>query len=121
AVKFTDAGEVGVRVAVESADEDEICLRFDVQDTGIGIAPETQQLIFQPFRQADGTTTRKYGGTGLGLSIALRLVELMGGKLWLTSEPGEGSTFSFTARFRSVAAARPASLDEPVHCSSPTR
>jgi signal transduction histidine kinase/ligand-binding sensor domain-containing protein len=99
AIKFTAEGGVYVKVENEVAAEDGTTLRFIVRDTGIGIAPEKQQLIFEAFRQADGSTTRKYGGTGLGLAISSRLVEMMGGSIQVDSEIGRGSTFSFNARF----------------------
>jgi signal transduction histidine kinase len=116
AIKFTPAGEVSLHVSMEPPGSGEVCLRFTVTDTGIGIAPETQQAIFEPFYQGDGSTTRRYGGTGLGLSIALRLVELMGGRLWLESEPGKGSAFYFTARFHQVPSVPelPATHQQPV-------
>jgi signal transduction histidine kinase/ligand-binding sensor domain-containing protein/CheY-like chemotaxis protein len=98
AIKFTVRGEVVVRVEVESIAAREACLHFSVRDTGIGIAPNQQQAIFEPFVQGDGSTTRRFGGTGLGLAISMRLVKLMGGRIWLESEPGNGSTFHFTAR-----------------------
>jgi signal transduction histidine kinase len=99
AVKFTERGSVHLRVMLDSTDDDRVALHFFVSDTGIGIAPEAQRLIFQPFSQADASMTRRYGGTGIGLSIAARLIELMGGKLALRSEPGIGSTFHFVAHF----------------------
>ena len=101
AIKFTDYGEVVIRVevAADLAAEGEIGLRFTVSDTGIGIPPEKQETIFRAFEQEDTSTTRRYGGTGLGLTIAARLVALMGGTIAVQSEPGRGSTFTFTARF----------------------
>jgi two-component system sensor histidine kinase/response regulator len=99
AIKFTGAGEIVLRAEVESATDETASLHFSVTDTGIGIPPEKVNLIFNAFSQADGSTTRNYGGTGLGLTICSRLVELMGGKIWVESEPGKGSTFHFTANF----------------------
>ena len=93
AIKFTPAGEVALVVSVESIQDEGPTLHFAVRDTGIGVALAQQQAIFQPFSQADASTTRIYGGSGLGLSIAARLLRLMGGRLWVESVPGQGSTF----------------------------
>ncbi|MGB6200398.1 MAG: ATP-binding protein, partial [Candidatus Acidiferrales bacterium] len=98
AIKFTDKGEVLLKVQVESEDGDDRTLHFVVADTGIGVLPEKQRVIFDAFSQADSSTTRKYGGTGLGLTISKRLVEKMGGKMWVESELGRGSEFHFLAR-----------------------
>ena len=99
AIKFTQHGEVLVTIERLSQDARGLELHFKVKDTGIGIPPEKQGLLFKAFSQADSSTTRKYGGTGLGLAISTRLVELMGGKMWLESSAGQGSTFHFSARF----------------------
>ena len=96
AIKFTERGEVAVRVDAEMITPDTVALRVAVQDTGVGIAPDKRELIFDAFAQADASTTRRFGGTGLGLAICRRLVEQMGGRLWLDSEMGQGSTFHFT-------------------------
>jgi signal transduction histidine kinase/ligand-binding sensor domain-containing protein/CheY-like chemotaxis protein len=101
AVKFTEQGNVSLRVELQEA-ADSPLLHFEVADTGVGIAPESQALIFEPFCQADGSHTRRYGGPGLGLAICARFVALMQGRIWLESTPGEGSRFHFTARFQSV-------------------
>jgi signal transduction histidine kinase/CheY-like chemotaxis protein len=98
AIKFTDKGEVALKVEVEAINELDRTLRFTVADSGIGIPEEKLHLIFEPFSQADTSTTRKYGGTGLGLTISTRLVGMMGGKIWVESELGRGSQFHFTAR-----------------------
>lgn len=107
AIKFTESGEVVLSVSIEKQDDSESRLHFAVKDTGIGIAPEKQEKIFQVFEQADSSTTRQFGGTGLGLAISSRIVEQMGGKLWVESAPGKGSTFHFTAMFTNVAAEEP--------------
>jgi PAS domain S-box-containing protein len=119
ALKFTDHGEIELRVMpVAPVTDDTIILEFRVRDTGIGLSAEQSATLFQPFTQADSSTTRRYGGTGLGLSICKRLVELMGGSIRVESEAGQGSTFSFTASFepgtppaRSLPPARPAVAD----------
>jgi signal transduction histidine kinase len=98
-IKFTDRGEVSLRVNVASTRANEAILHFIVSDTGIGIPAEKQQLIFEAFTQADSSSTRRFGGTGLGLTIASQLVHMMGGQIWLESEVGTGSTFHFTLRF----------------------
>ncbi len=98
AVKFTDRGEIVLQVEIQKTQERQVELHFAVRDTGIGIPKEKQQLIFEAFEQADGSSRRKYGGTGLGLTISTRLVAAMGGRIWLESEPGQGSTFHFTVK-----------------------
>ena len=99
AIKFTASGEISMRVDIASRLPDEVCLHFAVIDTGIGIPRDKQELVFEAFAQADGTAARRFGGTGLGLSISARLVELMGGDIWVESEVGRGSAFRFTANF----------------------
>jgi PAS domain S-box-containing protein len=99
AIKFTETGEVVVEVGTESRTDGEVCLRFAVRDTGIGIPADKQQLIFEAFAQVDTSAARKFGGTGLGLTISSQLVAMMGGRVWVESEAGRGSTFHFTARF----------------------
>jgi PAS domain S-box-containing protein len=99
AIKFTDSGEVVVFVSVDSEDENTVCLRFSVRDTGIGIPKDKLGTLFDMFTQADASITRHYGGTGLGLAISKQLAEMMGGSIGVISEVGSGSTFHFTARF----------------------
>jgi signal transduction histidine kinase len=96
AIKFTSYGEIEVAVALESLKDDRACLHFMVRDSGIGIPLDRQKAIFEAFSQADTSTTRKFGGTGLGLTICVRLVAMMGGRIWVESQPGQGSSFHFT-------------------------
>jgi signal transduction histidine kinase/CheY-like chemotaxis protein len=106
AIKFTEQGEILVRVELEEITDAELHLRFTVQDTGIGIPADKIGHIFEAFRQSDSSVTRRFGGTGLGLSISAQLAELMGGRIWVESEVGQGSTFHFSATFE-----RPGSAD----------
>ncbi|MGB9437737.1 MAG: transporter substrate-binding domain-containing protein, partial [Desulfobacterales bacterium] len=99
AVKFTESGEIVVSSELVKQDQDQVTLKMSVSDTGIGLTREQISRLFQSFTQADTSTTRKYGGTGLGLTISKRLVEMMGGHIWAESEFGQGTTFSFTAKF----------------------
>lgn len=99
AIKFTERGEVTIAVALQSRDNHAVELHFSVRDSGIGMDAAQVARLFQPFTQADSSITRRYGGTGLGLTISRQLVELMGGRIWVDSQPGQGATFHFTARF----------------------
>ena len=107
AIKFTSRGQVTINVHLDSMTGVSSQLRFSVADTGIGIPKDQQERIFQPFIQADGSSTRLYGGTGLGLAITSQLVELMGGRIWLESEVGQGSTFHFVIALKPVPASIP--------------
>jgi len=100
AIKFTNDGEIALRTELLQLQDGHAIIHFAVHDTGIGIAPDKQELIFDAFSQEDTSTTRKYGGTGLGLSICRRLVELMGGRMWLHSQAGKGSTFHFSVQLQ---------------------
>ena len=99
AVKFTESGEIVVSTELLEQAESGLTIQFSVRDTGIGLTEEQIGKLFQSFSQADTSTTRKFGGTGLGLTISKRLVNMMGGEIWVDSEPGQGTTFSFTANF----------------------
>jgi signal transduction histidine kinase/ligand-binding sensor domain-containing protein/CheY-like chemotaxis protein len=115
ALKFTEKGEVVLEVSVEEISVDKVDLHFAVRDTGIGIPADRRAKVFEAFAQADSSTTRKYGGTGLGLAISVRLVHLMGGRMWLESEEGKGSIFHFTTSFQpseGKVLPQPAELDE---------
>jgi PAS domain S-box-containing protein len=107
AMKFTLEGEVALRVCLAETTADSVTLQVAVRDTGIGIKPEAQSIIFEAFEQADASTTRRFGGTGLGLAISKQLIERMGGRIWLESAEGRGSTFWFTAKLERVAAGSP--------------
>jgi len=100
AIKFTEQGEVGLEIGVDAETQDQVQLHFQVHDTGIGISADKQGVIFEAFAQADGSTARRFGGTGLGLTISSRLVQMMGGRIWVESQPGRGSRFHFTAEAR---------------------
>src|SRR6185295_17806186 len=113
AIKFTEHGDVILTIQAELQTDDEATLLFSVSDTGIGIPKEQHEAIFKPFIQADGSTTRNYGGTGLGLAISTSLVALLGGRIWLESESGKGSTFHFTVAFDRQPAAAPDVLGVP--------
>ena len=103
AIKFTERGNVSIRATIDSEDADGVLVRFEVADTGVGIAPAARPRLFSAFEQADNSTTRQYGGTGLGLAITRKLAELMGGRVGVDSEPGKGSRFWFTARLAKAA------------------
>jgi CheY-like chemotaxis protein len=111
AIKFTEHGEVVVSVEKESEEKDKVHLHFSVSDTGIGISPDKQRSIFEPFTQADSSTTRKYGGSGLGLAISVHLAEMMGGRMWVESGERKGSIFHFTADFGRKS--KPSTVPEP--------
>ncbi len=119
AIKFTEQGEVVIEISQLQSKNPEkpIELQFAVSDTGIGIPAEKQQTIFERFTQVDASTTREYGGTGLGLNISQRIVEAIGGEIWVESEPGKGSTFFFNAPFETAQTSEPASAPAPVDLS----
>ncbi|HJV66207.1 MAG TPA: response regulator [Geomonas sp.] len=119
AVKFTEHGEISIAAWLQHRSEDEVLLRFEVTDTGIGLTAEQQETLFNSFQQADMSTTRKYGGTGLGLAISKRLAELMGGTVGVKSRFGSGSTFWFTARLEIAPAQAPHALLEKELSGSP--
>jgi two-component system sensor histidine kinase/response regulator len=116
AIKFTHQGEVVLTVRCESRDDEAATLHFAVRDTGIGIPEDRRQTIFEAFQQVDSSTTRQFGGTGLGLAISSKLVELMGGRVWLESELGRGSTFHFTVRLAIAKNGLPAASTQPAIC-----
>jgi signal transduction histidine kinase/ActR/RegA family two-component response regulator len=115
AIKFTDEGSVRVAVAMEPAPDSSLVAHFSVRDTGPGIPEDKRRVIFEPFRQAEGSTSRRYGGTGLGLAISTGLVDIMGGRIWVESEVGRGSTFHFTAPFTLAATPMPQRAASPAN------
>jgi PAS domain S-box-containing protein len=119
AVKFTQHGQVSVRVQLERIQDGKAGLKFSVTDTGIGIPIEKQQVIFEAFSQADASTTRKFGGTGLGLTICARIIQVMGGNIWVESDMGKGSTFHFTAVLETTNCASLKPMDSVVGEQSP--
>jgi PAS domain S-box-containing protein len=108
AIKFTERGKISIHIQMRELTQETAELHFCVHDSGIGIPGDKHEMIFEAFTQADSSTTRKYGGTGLGLAITRRLVDLMGGTVWVESEPGQGSSFHFTAKFGLLPSALPA-------------
>ncbi len=120
AVKFTDAGEITVRVSGGARSGGAHLVRFEVSDTGMGISPDQVSRVFEPFVQADSSTTRTHGGTGLGLSICRQLVELMGGEIGASGDPGRGSTFWFTAQLGAVGTEAPEPVIEMAPADAPT-
>jgi len=112
AVKFTSSGSIQVSVRTHRSPGPECRVHFSVQDTGIGIPADKLEFIFEPFRQAEGSTTRKYGGTGLGLAISAQLAGMMGGRIWVESQEGKGSTFHFTAILRRASGVSPAAEED---------
>jgi hemerythrin-like metal-binding protein len=121
AIKFTEHGKIVVAIEADDLGECDVLLRFSVADTGIGLTAEQQSVLFQSFRQADVSTTRKFGGTGLGLAIAKQLASLMGGEVGVDSVIGQGSTFWFTARLRMAGEAADSAATAPVGVSTMTR
>lgn len=107
AIKFTHEGEVRVQLGVIQEDDDSVVVRFEVKDTGIGLTQSELEVLYKPFSQVDGSTTRIYGGTGLGLSICKGIVNIMEGTIGVESQKGKGSTFWFTARFRKLSELTP--------------
>ena len=119
AIKFTDHGEIAILVAADAVRDQEVELHFTVQDTGIGIAEDRQEMIYEPFQQADSSATRRYGGMGMGLAMSRQLAKTMGGRIWFESEVGKGTTFHFTAKLARQARSAPAAVVSPAAPSWP--